>query len=407
MKKVESQQWRDFTIEELETQVKKTKNWKSPGFDCVHNYWLKSLKTLWPILTKVINKMMKNPETIPEWITKGKTTLIFKKGNENEAKNYRPITCLPTMYKLNTLLITERVYAHVTDNNILPYEQKGCMRNARGCKEQLLLDKNIMEIVKRRKRNISIMWIDYKKAYDSVPHEWIKEILTMYKIDPITNAFISHTMKSWRLLLTLPNEKEEIKLEECKIKRGIFQGDSFSPLVFCLAMAPLSRILKRAKVGFKINNELISHLKYIDDLKVYAKNKDEMKRCINLVEMFSRDIKMELGLDKCAIINVVKGEVNNKDFETKIPILTGDDEYRYLGIAETSDILHNKMKEIEVKEFFKRVRAIGKAKLNAMNFTRAFNSFAVPVIRYGFGILNWTKTELQQLDRKTSRSGMV
>ena len=210
-------------------------------------------------------------------------------------------------------------------------------------------------------------------------------------------------MKSWRLLLTLPNEKEEIELEECKIKRGIFQGDSFSPLVFCLAMAPLSRILKRAKVGFKINNELISHLKYIDDLKVYAKNKDEMKRCINLVEMFSRDIKMELGLDKCAIINVVKGEVNNKDFETKIPILTDDDEYKYLSIAETSDTLHNKMKEIEVKEFFKRVRAIGKAKLNAMNFTRAFNSFAVPVIRYGFGILSWTKTELQQLDRKTRK----
>ena len=119
--------------------------------------------------------------------------------------------------------------------------------------------------------------------------------------------------------------------------------------------------------------------------------------------MFSRGIKMELGLDKCAIINVVKGEVNNKDFETKIPILTDDDEYRYLGIAETSDILHNKMKEIEVKEFFKRVRAIGKAKLNAMNFTRAFNSFAVPVIRYGFGILSWTKTELQQLDRKTRK----
>ena len=105
------------------------------------------------MLTEIINEMMRKPEEIPTWLTQGKTTLIFKSGKENEAKNYRPITCLPTMYKLMTLMMTERVYKHVTDNNILPFEQKGCMREARGCKEQLMLDKNIMQIVKTQKKN--------------------------------------------------------------------------------------------------------------------------------------------------------------------------------------------------------------------------------------------------------------
>ena len=297
-------------------------------------------------------------------------------------------------------MITEIVYNHVTDNHILPFEQKGCTRNARGCKEQLLMDKNIMEIVKKQRRDISCMWIDYKKAYDSVPHEWIKKVLTMYKIDPVIRKFVGSTMKSWRLLLSLPNKKEKLELDEIEIKRGIFQGDSFSPLIFCLAMAPLSRILKRAKIGFNSNGKLVNHLKYIDDIKIFAKNKSELKRCVSLVEMFSKDINMKLGIDKCGIVNVVKGKLDEKKFESEIPTLTNDDAYKYLGLCESSDILHEKMKDKAVKEMFKRVRAIAKAKLTALNFVRAYNSFALPILRYGFGILKWTKTELLKLDRK-------
>ena len=83
-----------------------------------------------------MNEMIENPTIIPEWMTKGKTTLIFKTGEENKAKNYRPITCLPTMYKLLTLMMTERVYDHVTDNQILPFKQKGLLgkqEDARNC----------------------------------------------------------------------------------------------------------------------------------------------------------------------------------------------------------------------------------------------------------------------------------
>ena len=400
MKKINQQKWKKFKLNELTQQVKRTKNWKSPGIDGVQNYWLKHLPSLWPSLTKIMNEMMEDPNTIPEWMTKGKTTLIFKTGEQNQAKNYRPITCLPTMYKLLTLMMTERVYQHVTENRILPFEQKGCTKKARGSKELLMLDKNIMELAKKQKRDISFLWIDYKKAYDSVPHEWIKKILTMYKIDPIICNFVKTTMKSWKLAISLPNEKETIELEECKIKRGIFQGDSFSPLIFCLAMAPLSRILKRAKIGFEAKGQIVSHLKYIDDLKMYAKNKKELKRCIELVEMFSKDINMKLGIDKCGIINVTKGTLNEEEFKSEIPTITNDNSYKYLGICETSEILHKEMKEKAIKETFKRVRSIAKAKLTAINFTKAYNTFALPILRYGFGILKWTKTELLKLDRK-------
>ena len=58
------------------------------------------------------------------------------------------------------------------------------------------------------------------------------------------------------------------------------------------------------------------------------------------------------------------------------------------------------MKDKATKEMFRRVRAMAKSKLTAANFVKAYNSFALPILRYGFGILKWTKTELLQLDRK-------
>jgi len=76
------------------------------------------------MLTEVITSIIQEPDSAPEWMTEGKTTLVSKKGEENEAKNYRHITCLPTIYKLLTLIITESIDTHITDNDILPHEQK-------------------------------------------------------------------------------------------------------------------------------------------------------------------------------------------------------------------------------------------------------------------------------------------
>ena len=46
-------------------------------------------------------------------------------------------------------------------NNILPEEQRGCARNAYGCKDQLLINKTIIEDCKKKKKNLSMAWIDY------------------------------------------------------------------------------------------------------------------------------------------------------------------------------------------------------------------------------------------------------
>ena len=115
---------------------------------------------------------------------------------------------------------------------------------------------------------------------------------------------------------------------------------------------------------------------------------------------------MRFGIDKCGVLAMHRG----KESECEGIIngsgeLTGeiDDEgYKYLGIMERSNIFHQQMKDGE-NEYFKIVRSALKSKLNAGNVFQAINSWAVPTVQYGAGIIQWTKELLQQMDRFTRK----
>ena len=74
------------------------------------------------------------------------------------------------MYKILTSIIAERTYTFLNEHQLLPSEQKGCKRGSYGCKDQLLINKMILEDCKTKKKNLSTAWIDYKKAFDSTSH---------------------------------------------------------------------------------------------------------------------------------------------------------------------------------------------------------------------------------------------
>ena len=72
-------------------------------------------------------------------------------------------------------------------------------------------------------------------------------------------------------------------------------------------------------------------------------------------------------------------------------------------MLEVDDIKHTEMKQNVQKEYFRRVRKILKSKLNGGNIIKAINARAVSVIRYSAGIIDWTKEELQIMNRKTRK----
>ena len=109
------------------------------------------------------------------------------------------------------------------------------------------------------------MWIDYRKAYDMLPHSWILESLSLTKAARNVRDLLEGSMPDWKTVLTANGTV----MGEGGIKRGIFQGDSLSPLLFVVAMIPLSMILRRENLGYSFGPEKgkVSHLLFMDDLK--------------------------------------------------------------------------------------------------------------------------------------------
>jgi hypothetical protein len=99
----------------------------------------------------IFNKLIEEDST-PECLTAGITYLIPKNENTENPKNYRPVTCLPTTFKLITSIISGRIQKYMDNENLLPKEQKGCCSGTKECKDQLLISKAILQESKRRKK---------------------------------------------------------------------------------------------------------------------------------------------------------------------------------------------------------------------------------------------------------------
>jgi len=67
------------------------------------------------------------------------------------------------MYKTLTGIIVKRNSTHLEEQSLLPAEQKGCHPRSKSCKDQLMISKTIYEECRRRYKNLSIAWIDYRK----------------------------------------------------------------------------------------------------------------------------------------------------------------------------------------------------------------------------------------------------
>ena len=112
-------------------------------------------------------------------------------------------------------------------------------------------------------------------------------------------------MVNWKTELTFNGTF----ISSVDICRGIFQGDSLSPILFVLSMIPLSFLLKRENYGYKMNSAgvMLNHLFFMDDLKLYGRNEKELEGLLGIVEKFSRDIGMEFVFQKCASLKIVSG----------------------------------------------------------------------------------------------------
>ena len=100
----------EILIDLLKTTLKKIPNWKAPGPDGIYGFWFKKFISIHDRVALERNRCLQGTQ-VPDWMTKGKTTSIQKDLRKGTTpNNYRPIPCLPMMWKVLTAQIREKIY---------------------------------------------------------------------------------------------------------------------------------------------------------------------------------------------------------------------------------------------------------------------------------------------------------
>ena len=274
----------DITKGSLKKIIGRMPNWKSPGPDLVQGFWLKNFSSLHERGRLQLKECL-DSGFVSSWLTRGRTSLLQKdKIKGNVASNYRPITCLPLMWKLLTGVIAAQIYAHLDQKKLLPEEKKGCRKGSRGTNDLLFTDRAVIKEAKSRNKNLAMAWIDYEKAYDMIPHSWIIDCFDLFGVAENIKSLLVNSMEKWKL------NSGNSELGEVESKQGIFQGDSLSHLLFLLALIPLSLILRKTKTAYEFSEsrEKVNHLSFMDDLKLHSRSEKGLDSLVQTVHVLKK-----------------------------------------------------------------------------------------------------------------------
>ena len=175
--------------------------------------------------------------------------------------------------------------------------------------------------------------------------------------------------------------------------------------MFVLAYIPLSLILRKVKAAYEFSEskQKINHLLFMDDLKLYSRSEKGLDSLVQTIRVFSEDIGMEFGIEKCAMLVMEKREIV-KSVGIELPdgkVIMSLQEGESLGILEAGKFLEQKMKLNVSTEYIRRLRKVLTSKLNGGNLVPGIKTWVESLLRYSAAFLSWRRRELQAIDRKT------
>ena len=140
-------------------------------------------------------------------------------------------------------------------------KNRGCVRNSYGCKDQLLINKMIIDDCKKNEKNSCMTWIDHGKACDRVPDSWILKTLQMYRLNERLFKFMEISMNKWNItlkLMAMIDVSQQIR--SGSEERSFNETHShlyYSSLPYPCAFKPLTSELTTSGYGYNISKTSI------------------------------------------------------------------------------------------------------------------------------------------------------
>ncbi len=205
------------TEDEVETAIKKLKKYKACGVDEVYGEMLKAGgDTMVKILHRLFTRVWKE-EKVPEDWTRAIIVPLHKKGDPSVCENWRGLSMLSVVGKVLAHIILARIYPGIEQR--LSECQAG-FRKARGCADQIFTLRRVMEQARDKSASISLCFVDFKAAYDSLNRDALWRVLRVYgisdKICNIIRALYGSSMSAVRV--------NGVLSEWFSVKSGVRQG---------------------------------------------------------------------------------------------------------------------------------------------------------------------------------------
>ena len=173
-------------------------------------------------------------ESIPDDFVNAKFVMLYKKGSANDPANYRCIALLNHAFKILSHIMLARLTEQC--DGFLQDWQAG-FRRARGCRDNTVILRTLCQDVLRQGKMLTVNFVDYAAAFDSVSHKFLDETLCRAGASNKMRSMVRAVYASATAFTTVPDANgKTIKTDEFRIRRGVLQGDIMSPLLFILAL---------------------------------------------------------------------------------------------------------------------------------------------------------------------------
>ncbi|KAG7576912.1 hypothetical protein ISN45_Aa03g012390 [Arabidopsis thaliana x Arabidopsis arenosa] len=256
---------------------------KTPGPD---GFPAEFFKTTWSIIGhELCSSVLQffRDSFIPSALNSTSLVLIPKRPGAVELKDFRPISCLNTVYKIISRLLLDRL-KKLLPNLILP-NQTAFVKERLLMENVLLASEVVQGYHKDSVKEKITLKVDISKAFDSVRWDFLLSSLQAYKVPPVFVNWI-------RACVCFPSFSVSINGVTSgffKGKTGLRQGDPLSPILFVMVMNVLSLMLNKAaeEGSFKYHpgceDLKLTHLCFADDLLIFLEGSEESLRGVMLV----------------------------------------------------------------------------------------------------------------------------
>jgi hypothetical protein len=318
----------EITENEIRSAVFSQKNNKSAGLDSLVSEIFKcSFDLISPFLHKLYNTMFTNAYYPESWGL-GIITPVFKKGDENDAKNYRGITLINILAKIYSQVLLNRLTKWTQENDILSSNQFG-FQKGKSIIDCIFILHSIVNKVLNNKQKLYAVFIDFELCFDKIERNFLWQKLLSENV----SLKMTKALKSMYITVKQCVRYKSTYSEFFESHLGLKQGDPSSPLLFMMFVNDINDSVNADLDGIFTYNELKFFLiLYADDQVIFAKNPQSLQHMLSDIESYCRLWGLKINTNKTKVMIFEKGPTTSYNFYLNNTTLEVVNSFKYLGI---------------------------------------------------------------------------